>query len=122
MIIPLVILPLLLFMLVMLLLMAILLLLTIPLDLSSNFGLKNLGQSHYFLDIEAIRTGSDLPLPQSKYITNLLTRAKMEGAKPCSSPTQNAKSLSFADDSFGPDSFSDPSLHRSIVCYAISYK
>lgn len=55
--------------------------------LTSKFALKDLGQLHYFLGIEAQSTESGLFLTQRKYITDLLTKANMLSAKGTSTPS-----------------------------------
>jgi Reverse transcriptase (RNA-dependent DNA polymerase) len=80
-------------------------------SLHATFTIKDLGCLSYFLGITAIRSDSGLFLTQSQYITDLLHRAKMEGAKPVSTPMQSGLQLSKTQG----DPFSDPHLYRSIV-------
>lgn len=54
--------------------------------LSSEFAIKDLGSIHYFLSIEALAQSSGLFLCQSKYGSDLLERAQMNGCKPISTP------------------------------------
>ena len=56
-------------------------------DLNAVFASKDLGAVHYFLGIEVHRTATALCLPQSKYVTDLLLKTNMEGAKPSRSQT-----------------------------------
>lgn len=66
----------------------------------------------YFLGIEVKRVpNGSLLLTQSKYITDLLERAKMTEAKGISSPMIGGCKLSKE----GADYFSDAKLHRSVV-------
>lgn len=69
--------------------------------LQSHFALKHLGKPEYFLGIEVkYLTNGSLFLTQSKYIQDLLSRAKMDTRK-----------LS----RYGTDTLQDPSHYRSIV-------
>ncbi|KAM2164228.1 hypothetical protein COP2_043080 [Malus domestica] len=52
-------------------------------QLSGLFHVKDLGPLHYFLGIEVHRSSSGIFLSQQKYILDLLTKAHMEGSKPC---------------------------------------
>jgi hypothetical protein len=65
--------------------------------LQQEFPLKDLGAFSYFLGIHAVRSSQGHHLSQSKYITELLHRAHMAGAKPCSIPTASGSKLSLRD-------------------------
>ncbi|XP_047335705.1 uncharacterized mitochondrial protein AtMg00810-like [Impatiens glandulifera] len=80
-------------------------------QLNKLFPVKDLGQLHYFLGMEATRTKDGLFLSQSKYIDDILTRADMIQAKPLHTPVSAGSSLSKHDG----DPLSDPFLYRSIV-------
>lgn len=97
--------------------------------LNKEFAMKDLGPLNYFLGVEVHQIQSGLLLSQSKYILDLLKRANMEGAKPCSTPISSGKSLSRADGS----SLQDPTQYRQIlgalqylsftrpdICYAVN--
>ncbi|KAH0665417.1 hypothetical protein KY285_026623 [Solanum tuberosum] len=56
------------------------------LQLSNAFAIKNLGKLHYFLGIEVHYQTIGLTLSQSKYIRELLGRAKMDGANAIATP------------------------------------
>jgi hypothetical protein len=66
-------------------------------QLQQVFKLKDLGNLHFFLGIQAVRSSQGFHLRQSKYISDLLTRSKMLGAKPYSSPCLAGSKLSNAD-------------------------
>uniref|UniRef100_A0A2N9EVL6 Integrase catalytic domain-containing protein n=1 Tax=Fagus sylvatica TaxID=28930 RepID=A0A2N9EVL6_FAGSY len=68
--------------------------LTVIQQLQSEFPLKDLGPLSYFLGIHAVRDSHGLHLSQSKYILELLNRARMVGAKPSSTPTASGSKLS----------------------------
>jgi histone deacetylase 1/2 len=80
--------------------------------LNVHFSLKQLGQLDYFLGIEVhqLSTGA-LLLNQAKYIRDLLCKVKMENSNPIGSPMVSTCRLS----KYGTDTFSDPTLYRSIV-------
>ena len=73
------------------------------------FALKDLGDNHYFFGIEARRTMTALYLTQSKYITDLLHKTIMEGAKPSRSPAKVFPKLALEDS----PPFGDVHLYRS---------
>jgi hypothetical protein len=76
-----------------------------------DFAVKDLGPLSYFLGIQATRLPHTLYLNQSKYITDLLYKTHMEGAKPGSTPCSTTGKLS----RFDGDPLSDPSEYRHIV-------
>jgi hypothetical protein len=78
---------------------------------SSQFSMKDLGDIHYFLGIEACRTPQHLLLTQSKYVLSLLSRLNMNNCKPASTLVASGKKLSLYDGTLLPD----PSQYRSIV-------
>lgn len=51
-------------------------------DLNSAFAVTDLGELSYFLGVEVIKQGNCVLLSQQKYVSDLLKRTKMEGAKP----------------------------------------
>jgi len=61
------------------------------------FKLKDLGNLSYFLGIQAVRSSQGLHLRQAKYISDLLSRSKMMGAKPFSSPCLAGSKMSTED-------------------------
>lgn len=54
--------------------------------LGNEFAVKDLGPLSFFLGIQVTRTTDGLHLHQGKYVTDLLHRTKMVGAKPLSTP------------------------------------
>ncbi|KAG6752130.1 hypothetical protein POTOM_044349 [Populus tomentosa] len=63
------------------------------------------------LSIEAIRDATGLYQTQRRYIADLLTKSKMDGAKPCSTLMSTSVTLTVTD----TEAFDDPTLYRSIV-------
>lgn len=55
-------------------------------QLGESFALKDLGTLSYFLGIEVLACKEGLFLSQHKYISDILHRHHMEGAKPLSTP------------------------------------
>ncbi|KAL8102499.1 hypothetical protein AgCh_027122 [Apium graveolens] len=62
------------------------LIVTIIAKLSESFALKDLGQLSYFLGIEVMQCKEGLFLSQHKYISDILHKHHMEGAKSSSTP------------------------------------
>ena len=58
--------------------------------LGTHFAMKDLGDLHFFLGIEAKRTSTALVLTQTKYTLDLLTRTHMQDSKPCPTPAQSS--------------------------------
>jgi hypothetical protein len=79
--------------------------------LHRDFAVKDLGPLSYFLGIQATRQPQALYLTQSKYVTVLLHRTHMDGAKPASTPCTTAGKLS----RFDGDPLGDPAEYRHIV-------
>lgn len=79
--------------------------------LNGMFALKDLGEIDYFLGIQVKHTESGLHLSQTKYITDLLVRAKMQFAKPVTAPMTHGLRLT----AYGRDPVQSPQLYRSIV-------
>jgi Reverse transcriptase (RNA-dependent DNA polymerase) len=79
--------------------------------LDQKFTIKDLGQLYFFLGIKVHSTDTGLQLTQSKYIYTILDKAKMQGAKPNSTPMATEKPLSKLDGV----AFEDPQLYRSMV-------
>lgn len=83
----------------------------IILSLQSEFMLKDLGSLEYFLGMEATKTTDGLLLTQQKYITDLLQKANMSECRGISTPAATKGTVT----SLANQSFSDPTLYRSIV-------
>jgi hypothetical protein len=81
------------------------------LQLQTQFPLKDLGPLGFFLGIEAHRSSDSLHLCQAKYITDLLHRTRMLGAKPAASPCPSGSKLS----KFDGDLLPDPTEYRQVV-------
>jgi hypothetical protein len=62
--------------------------------LSSEFTVKDLDALSFFLGIRVIRTIDGLHHHQGKYVTDILHRTKMVGAKPVSTPCCPSRKLS----------------------------
>ena len=76
--------------------------------LNSTFALKDMGDLHYFLDIQVKHTSSGgLLLSQAKYVQDLLQKAQMSSCKPCSTPLPSSLKLTTTDGI----PFEDPSLY-----------
>jgi hypothetical protein len=97
--------------------------------LGTHFAMKDLGDLHFFLAIEAKCTSTALVLTQTKYTLDLLTRTHMQDSKTCPTPLVSSSKLSTYD---GAPLF-DVTEYRSIVgalqyftitkpniCYAIN--
>lgn len=79
--------------------------------LDTHFAMKDLGDLHFFLGIEAKRTSTALVLTQTKYTLDLLTRTHMQDSKPCPTPLASGSKLSAYDGA----PLSDATEYRSIV-------
>lgn len=81
--------------------------------LSSDFALKDLGELHYFLGIEATKVKGGLTLTQTKYANDILRRTGMMNCKPSNTPLSTSEKLSAFEGT--PLSAEDASRYRSIV-------
>ncbi|RDY14213.1 hypothetical protein CR513_00753, partial [Mucuna pruriens] len=80
--------------------------------LNDQFSLKQLGNLKYFIGIEFQKlTNGSVFLSQTKYIRDLLSKAKMTDAKGMSTPIVANIKLS----KHGADYFADPSFYHPIV-------
>jgi hypothetical protein len=79
-------------------------------QLSNRFSVKDMGQLHFFLGMEVIPTTTSLFLSQHKYITDLLTKLNMHGAKAVITPLSNTPVLKLFDGTSSVDSTKDRSI------------
>ena len=79
--------------------------------LNMVFALKDLGEINYFLGIQVKNTKEGLHLSQTKYLTTLLYRAKMQGAKGICTPMVYGKKPF----SHGSEGVRDAQLYRLTV-------
>jgi hypothetical protein len=63
-------------------------------DLRSEFALKDLGNLHYFLDIEVKPTTDGILLTQEKYASDILRHVGMMVCKPVATPLSVSEKLS----------------------------
>ncbi|WKA03793.1 hypothetical protein VitviT2T_021882 [Vitis vinifera] len=82
---------------------------TIINQLNKSFTLKDLGEVDYFLSIQVRHTTERLHPSQTKYIKDLLCKAKMQFAKSSSTPMTSRLKL------YGSDPVENGQLYRSIV-------
>ena len=78
--------------------------------LDNLFPVKDLGDAKYFLVLELHRTNDALYITESKYIVDLLRRAKMDGAKPSSTLISTSLTLDNTSGNILPDPFQFRSL------------
>jgi hypothetical protein len=62
-------------------------------DLKSDFAIKNLGDLHYFLDVEVKSTDQGLLLSQGKYVSDILGRVGMMKCKEVTTPLSTSTKL-----------------------------
>ncbi|KAM0042350.1 putative RNA-directed DNA polymerase [Helianthus debilis subsp. tardiflorus] len=79
--------------------------------MSKKFSIKDLGMLHHFLGMEVISTTNGLFLSQHAHVQNILTKFKMEGAKPVATPLSSTEPLSPVDGSPSVD----PTPYRQLV-------
>jgi len=79
--------------------------------LGTQFSMKDLGNIHYLLGVEANYVNGTLYLSHTKYITDLLLRTQFQDAKPINSHVPAGRKLSRYDG----DPLPDVSMYRSIV-------
>lgn len=80
-------------------------------SLSLKFHMKDLGPLHYFLGIEVKQNSDHLFLCQTKYASDLLTRAYMSESKPIATPL-SLKQVIMQQDSIA---LTNPTEYRSLV-------
>ncbi|KAM6576564.1 hypothetical protein CsatB_028401 [Cannabis sativa] len=79
--------------------------------LDKCFTLKDLGELHFFLGIEAFRDETGIYLTQTKYIEDLLRKHNMTHLKPSPTPITTGKSLSVTDGK----AMDNPTFYRSLI-------
>ena len=84
---------------------------TIINQLNKSFTLKDLSEVNYFLGIQVRHTTEGLHLSKTKYIKDLLCKAKMKFAKSSGTPMTSGLKLS----AYGSDPVENGQLYRSIV-------
>ncbi|KAM6557137.1 hypothetical protein CsatB_004156 [Cannabis sativa] len=84
---------------------------TLIAQLNSKFALKDLGDINYFLGIQVTATANGLHLSQTKYITDILCKAKLECANSLPTPMTGGEKLSC----IGSDPVKNPQQYRSLV-------
>jgi hypothetical protein len=62
-------------------------------DLRSEFALKDLGELHYFLGVQAPKVDGGLSLSQEKYASKILAKAGMQRCKPVKTPLVTSEKL-----------------------------
>lgn len=80
------------------------------------FAMKDLGDLHYFLGIQVVRSSSDLFLSLDKYILDLLCKFQLRTVKLGKAPSAAGATLSLHDDEL----LTDRSQYRSMV-WALQY-
>ena len=65
----------------------------VKLQLAASFDMKDLGDLHYFLEIEVIRTPEGILISQRHYVLSMLFKFKMADCKSVSSPLDKTVKL-----------------------------
>jgi hypothetical protein len=82
-------------------------------NLEKDFSFKDLGELHYFLRIKVVKINNGILLPQHKYATELLKRARMLACKPVNTPLSTTEKMTTHEgDLLGPI---DSTTYRNIV-------
>lgn len=79
--------------------------------LSHEFAMKDLGDLHYFLGVQVVRTPSSLFLSQHKYVLDLIKRFRMHTCKHVRTSVASKTSLTLLDGEL----LVDPTEYRSMV-------
>jgi histone deacetylase 1/2 len=87
-------------------------------NLNHEFALKDLGDLHYFLGLEAHKQRNGLILNQEKYASDLLKRVGMDVCTSCPTPLCTTDTLSLHD---GVPLGTDDSTHYRIGVGALQY-
>ncbi|KAM1701493.1 hypothetical protein ACFXTN_024755 [Malus domestica] len=81
-------------------------------ELSSVFYMKDMGKLTYFLGLQiTYKDNGDIFINQSKYVTDLLSKAGMINCRPCSTPSKPHTQL-LKDEG---EPLADPTVYRSLV-------
>ncbi|CAH9107012.1 unnamed protein product [Cuscuta europaea] len=80
-------------------------------SIASHFAMKDLGDLHFFLGVQAIRNSKGLFLSQQKYVSDSLLHFHLHTLKPVRTPLATRTSLSLTDGEL----LSDATEYRSMV-------
>ncbi|EOY16663.1 Cysteine-rich RLK (RECEPTOR-like protein kinase) 8 [Theobroma cacao] len=81
--------------------------------LASQFSIKDLGSLHYFLGIEVVLTAQGFFLSQHRYISDILIKTGMSGAKASTTPISTTTRLCLHDGSATAD---DEAFRKIVGC------
>ncbi|CAH9126696.1 unnamed protein product [Cuscuta epithymum] len=79
--------------------------------IASHFAMKDLGDLHYFLGVQAVRNSKGVFLSQQKYVSDLLLRFHLHTLKSVRTPVATRTSLSLTDGEL----LADATEYRSMV-------
>jgi hypothetical protein len=79
-------------------------------ELAASFDVKDLGDLHYFLGIEVIRTPEGILISQRHYVLDMLFKFRMADCKPISTPLERT-----VKHRLDPGRVCDPTRFRRIV-------
>lgn len=79
--------------------------------MDDSFKIKDLGQLHYFLGIEAFRNPSGINLCQRKYTLEILKENGFLEAKPAKTPCNTGQKLTISDGTL----LDNPEVYRRLV-------
>ena len=82
----------------------------VKLQLAASFDMKDLGDLHYFLGIEVIRTPEGILISQSHYVLNMLFKFGMDDYKSVSTPPDRTVKLRLES-----GKVCDPTIFQQIV-------
>ncbi|XP_026383274.1 uncharacterized protein LOC113278729 [Papaver somniferum] len=98
--------------------------------LSNNFAMKELGNLHYFLGLEAVRSENSIMLSENKYTMELLSKAHMLDCNPCSTPVSKGPRVSIKEGVLLPNATEYRTivgmlqylcLTRPDICFDVNY-
>lgn len=80
-------------------------------NLATNFDMKDLGQMHYFLELEVWQQKGEIFLVQGRYATEILKRFGMEDCRPMATPMiTNWQKIDASE-----DKDVDPTLYSQLI-------
>ena len=80
-------------------------------NLATEFNMRDMGQTHYFLGLEVWQQKEEIFLGQGRYTTEILKRFQMEDCRPMATPMiTNWKKIDKTE-----DDEADPTLYRQLI-------